>query len=244
MRPHRLVLLMCVVGAVACGSSNASSPTCDNVTPGITKTAETQLRKDALAGETPGATALIHEASRELVALKETHYTHVPSIDENTGQFDYDCSSFLAYALKQSLPLAFAEITAAKPAPKTRDFVQVFMNLPTNDPQFVLVPRGVDLRPGDIVAWLLPPGSQDTGHIVIVAGKPTVSADRADELLVPVVDATSRLHGGADTRGPNGGLGMGTVGLLLDEGGGLIGHRWEGGCGEAKAETTVAVRPR
>ena len=237
------MLLACLVGTVDCGSSKATSPTCENIAPGIAKSAEAQVRQNALTGRTPGATALIREASRELVAVKETHYTHVPAVDESTGQFDYDCSSFLAYALKQSLPLAFAEVTAANPAPKTRDFVQEFTNLPPTDPQFVRVPRGIDLRPGDIVAWLLPPGSQDTGHIVIVAGVPTVSADRADELLVPVVDATSRLHGVADTRGSGGGLGVGTVGLLLDEGGGLIGHRWAGGCGDAKAETTVAVRP-
>ncbi|MEO7096593.1 MAG: hypothetical protein ABI175_25265, partial [Polyangiales bacterium] len=139
---------------------------------------------------------------------------------------------------------ALAEITLAHPAPKTRDFVQVFINLPAMDPQFASVPRGVDVRPGDIIAWLLPAGSEDTGHIVIVAGTPIVSADRADELLVAVVDATSRPHGIADSRGAGGGLGVGTIGLLVDPAGALTGHRWAGGCGEAKGEITVAVRPR
>lgn len=244
MRRLRVLLLAGVLGTIDCGRDNATSYTCENISPGITKAAETGLRKDGLAGRTAGATALVHEASRELIALKGTHYTHVAAVDESTGEFDYDCSGFLAYALQRSLPLAYAEITAANAAPKTRDFVQEFMNLPATGAQFARVQRGMDLRPGDIVAWLLPPGSEDTGHIMIVAGTPTVSADRADELLVPVIDATSRAHGVADTRSGTGGLGVGTVGLLVDADGLLVGHRWAGGCGDLKSETTVAVRPR
>ena len=247
MRGRRTVLLAGLVFTVSvtdCGTNNASSPTCENVTPAITKAAESQLRNDSLTGKTAGATSLVREASRELNAVKETHYTHVAAVDESRGQFDYDCSSFLAYALQRALPRAYDEIVATHPAPKTRDFVDEFTNVPSKGSQFVRVPHGLDLRPGDIVAWLLPPGSDDTGHIAIVAGTPSVSADRGDELLVPVVDSTSRLHGIADTRGAGGGLGLGTIGLLVDDVGNLVGHRWAGGCGDTKAELTVAVRPR
>ena len=237
-------LVIGTVGALGCGSDKATSPTCENVSPAIAKTAEKSLRDNALKGATPGATALIREASRELVLMKETHYTHDAVIDEGAGRFDYDCSTFLAHALQTALPLAYREITASNPAPKTRDFVQTFTNLGAMDSQFVRVAHAVDLQPGDILAWLLPPGSEDTGHIVVVAGTPTVSPDRSDELLLPIVDATSRPHGVADTRGPRGGLGLGTVGLLVDATGALVGHRWAGGCGDAKGETTVGVRPR
>ncbi len=246
MNFRRPLVLALLVTTANCGSdkTSSSSYTCENISPGIARTAATALMTNAVKGSTPGATTLIREAARELRALKSTRYTHAASVDESSGRFDFDCSSFLAYALKQSLPRAIDEILAAHPAPKTRDFVQNFMNLADPDPEFIRVQLGIDLQPGDIVAWLLPPGSQDTGHIVIVAGTPTRSADRADELLVPIVDATSRLHGAADTRGPAGGLGVGTIGLLIDEEGRLIGHRWTGGCGDGKAETTVAVRPR
>jgi hypothetical protein len=105
------------------------------------------------------------------------------------------------------------------------------------------------LRAGDLIAWLIPAGSdsKDTGHVMIVAGQPTRNPQRKDEWLVPVIDAAASGHGHADPRrkaGPNG-VGHGIVGLIVDSSDIPTGFRWSGGESTQVHRTEIRFgRPR
>lgn len=242
----RLVAFTLIATAIGLGCSSADPPTCETVSPALAHQALDALRADGVIGATPGTTALLREVERELRELRATHYAHVTSVDERSGEFDFDCSGFLGYALSRALPATWDAVRARlSDRPVARDFVSFFSSLGPREPEFTRVMQASDIHAGDIVAWLESPGAPDTGHVGIVAAAPTPSPDRPDELLVPIVDSASHTHASADTRaaGENG-LGVGTIGILVDQAGQPTGHRWAGGCGDDKSFPIVVARAR
>ena len=106
--------------------------------------------------------------------------------------------------------------------------------------------HAADLVPGDIVAWVLDPDSNngDSGHVLFVTGPVGVNADRADEVLVPVTDATWHPHGTIDprSRSHTGGIGAGgVIGVLTDSSGAPKGYRWNGGCGPDQSSDVISL---
>jgi len=94
-----------------------------------------------------------------------------------------------------------------------------------------------DLRPGDVLAVKFPPGEDDTGHVMLVAGLPKPRA--ATEPLAPgtrqweveIIDSSKSGHGAGDTRHKpdntyNKGVGRGTLRLYADEQGAIAGYSW------------------
>ncbi len=181
---------------------------------------------------------VLSEALRIMETLHSTSYTHQPQIDEAQGIFELDCSAFATYVLSRSEPRSYAELMAAsseKGRPLAKDFVSFFKNRNSDDPQslWLQIVHIANLKPGDLIAWLIPPGStsKDTGHVMIVREVPTENPQNANEWLVAVVDSAVSGHGSLDPRrtsGPNG-VGSGTIGLIANEKGYPVAFRWAGG---------------
>jgi hypothetical protein len=205
------------------------------------------------AKDTP-ASKLFDEVRRELSVMRETSYEHDTRVDEETGVFHFDCSGFVSYALRLAVPAALEAIPVGpKGRRRAEDFVAYFASLPAN-PQapWILVPRAIDVREGDVIAWLRP-GDVDntnTGHMGVVASPPmpcgggdvATSIGGSSEWLVRVIDSTKSPH--ADdvrTKGESTGLGEGTIGIIVDAAGAPIGYRWKGGVSDKAHATRVVI---
>jgi hypothetical protein len=189
--------------------------------------------------------AIVSEIGRELANKRSATYSHTTYVDEASGVYDYDCSGFIGYALDHAYPAGMAAIRSATiERPLAKHFESFFSSLSSSDPAWAQVPRAIDLRPGDIIAWLEPADvqSNNTGHVMFVYGAPYASSTR-NEIIVPVADATSSPHGGTDARTAAGetGLGTGAIGLVVDGAGAPTGYYWNGGSSPTSHATAIAL---
>lgn len=198
---------------------------------------------------TTNADAIVAEIARELAAVKSTTYVHTTFVDEAKGIFNYDCSGFVSYALHRAYPTGFEALRTALGAdmhPKAAQYESFFEKIAPGASKsgWMRVARVPELRKGDIVAWVQPPENPNgnTGHVMFVDGAPTKSK-RADEWIVPIVDATSSPHGPSDSRTPSDGegLGKGSVGLIVDSAGAPTGYYWSGGYSSTGYSTPISL---
>ena len=192
-----------------------------------------------------GSSALIGEARRELGAMRTTDYQHETDVDEGAGQFYYDCSGFVDYALAKADPAALHGVPSTgsgEHGPLATDYEH---HLSQGGAGWQKVAGVSELQPGDVVAWLATASSttKDTGHVFVVAQRPTRNPKRADEWLVKIIDSTVAGHA-SDSR-PQGtkGLGTGTVGLEVDPSGQPMGFYWKGGVSQPKRTEVALGRP-
>jgi hypothetical protein len=226
--------------------TDAGSPTTDSGAP------ETETETGPVdSGSEPKPTLgkLAEEAARELSVMKSSAYEHTTFVDEATGTFNYDCSGFVGYALNRVLPsqLSAVKTFSGVARPLAKHYETFFASITTTKSGWTRVMRAADLQPGDVVAWLKPADlvSTNTGHVMIVRLKPTLSTKRADEWIVPITDSSASFHGSTDTRSPSGeGLGSGPIGIIVDTKGAPIRYRWTGGVSTKEYTTAIAfARP-
>jgi len=220
-----------VLGAAGSGRPPPAPETDDGVD--VTEGNEGEDPGAAAAFEGPEvvrpASGLPAEAQRILAAARETTYSHKTSIDEDEGRFDVDCSGFLGYLLRRVAPGARKELVAATvKRPLAKHFVGFIEGLPDGGTgHWRRVGRALDLRPGDVVAWLRAPDSRskDTGHVMLVAGTPVGHGARVE---IPIFDSTALKHGRGDRRaaGSRTGVGEGTIVLHVDGSGRPVAFRW------------------
>ena len=177
--------------------------------------------------------------------MRQSRYQHPTDVREATGEFYFDCSGFLDYALQRSVPSALQALPVSKERPLAEDVVHHLQQVAaagTPGP-WHSVGAVPELRAGDVVTWLTPEDSDslNTGHVMIVLDTPTRSSRSADEWLVKVADSTSSPHA-ADSRtdGQNG-LGTGTIGVVTDGSGHPVAYYWRGGVSTALKHTTIAL---
>lgn len=207
---------------------------------------------DAPAAETgsepvkPVLGRLADEAAREMAVMKISTYDHTTFIDEASGTFKFDCSGFVGYALTRVLPTHFAAVKTfgGVTRPLAKHYEQFFASIApkTVKSGWSRVSRAIDLKPGDVIAWLKPADlvSENTGHVMIVRGQPTVNPKRADEIIIPVTDSTASFHGPTDTRSPSGdGLGNGPIGVIVDSAGAPLRYRWTGAYSTKEYSTAI-----
>lgn len=194
--------------------------------------------------------ALLAEVRRQLANMRSTRYRHRTAVCEATGDYRYDCSGFVDYALYEVAREALLALpTSTKTRPLARDFVRHLRRVaeglpgPWTDPGSVAA-----LRPGDVIAWLTPAGSatHNTGHVVVVLDPPRPDPERSGEWLVRIVDATSSPHAddsrADDSRAPDGtGLGAGTMGFVAGDRGRPVAYRWRGGVSPEAKHTVIAL---
>ena len=201
--------------------------------------------------QTAGGELLLAEARRQMGNMRVSNYQHRTAVREDAGSYAYDCSGFLTYSLGRAMPQAVAALPVSTSSrPIAKDVYAHITQSPAAEGGLVpgmggwlRVERVADLMPGDVVAWLTPPGVQksDSGHVMIVAAIPhaTVRDDR--EFAVRVVDSTASPH--ADDTRPRGstGLGSGVIGLIVDAQGRPVAYRWRAEVSPKAWATSIAL---
>ena len=243
--------LMLGVPALAACSSSGVPPTAASSAPPAASTSVTSpaSASPSAGGQSSAADALLGEADRELAAMKTTNYQHATHVDEGTGQFFYDCSGLLDYALGRVLPADAKTLPTSTSVRPLAGDIEQYLHRGLSGPidGWDAISHVDQLQPGDVVAWLATEDSTtgDTGHVMIVHAAPTRSPDRADEWLVRVVDSTLSPHASDSRRDGVTGLGTGTIGLTTDDGGAPTAFYWKGGVSKHAKPTEIALgRPR
>ena len=196
----------------------------------------------------PGSATLAEEVQRELKAMRVTRYQHTTSVDESSGSYFYDCSGLLDYAVGRVRPADLKPIPHTGARPLAGD-IEGYLHRGLTGPieGWQALARVDALGPGDVVAWQATEDSKtgDTGHVMVVLEAPTQNSGRAAEWLVWVADSTLSPHA-LDSRHPGTtGLGTGTIGLRVDEGGAPTAFYWRGGVSAQAKPTQIALgRPR
>jgi len=192
------------------------------------------------------ALRLLQEGQREFKAMRRSHYEHATSVDEAAGRFDFDCSGFLGYALGRVDADALKRLpvtSKTKKRPLAQDFFAFFEQLHgAGVGPWKPVKHARNLKPGDMVAWLKAPDSDshNTGHVMLVRAHAYPNPERADEILVPILDSTMSPHADdSRTRGENG-LGSGLIGILVDAEGQPVSYHWKGGQSNRAIGTRIA----
>ena len=198
-------------------------------------------------GAAAGRLGLLTEVTGELAAMRETRYQHTTDVHPELGQFFYDCSGLLDYALSRSRPddLRALPISTSE-RPLARDFVSQLQQAAAGASSGLWRPVGTvaALLPGDVIAWLATPDSRtrDTGHVMVVLEAPVPNPVRADEWLVKVADSTVSPHAqDSRTLSDEEGLGTGTVGLHVDSSGRATGFYWRGGQSQTLKLTEITL---
>ncbi len=180
--------------------------------------------------------------------MRVTRYQHPTSVDESSGSYFYDCSGLLDYAVGRVRPADLKPIPHTGVRPLAGD-IEGYLHRGLTGPieGWQALARVDALGPGDVVAWQATEDSKtgDTGHVMVVLEAPTQNSGRAAEWLVRVADSTLSPHA-LDSRHPGTtGLGTGTIGLLVGEGGAPTAFYWRGGVSPQAKPTQIALgRPR
>lgn len=181
------------------------------------------------------------DAERQLAARKSSSYAHDTKVDEASGRFDYDCSGFVNYTLKESAPAAFGDVAAVRARPNAKAYHDLFAAKPAG--HWRAVDHGAEIQRGDVIAWLEPADtdSTNTGHVVIAVAAPVIDAAKKT-LTVDVIDSARSGHGTTDTR-PKGesGLGRGPIVLELDAEGRPRAFRWSPEKNSQPHEVSIAI---
>ncbi|QLL08771.1 hypothetical protein [Mycobacterium vicinigordonae] len=134
-----------------------------------------------VAAPESGAAALASEVQRELNSMRVTRYQHTTAVEESSGQFFYDCSGLVDYALERATPADLQPIPHQKARPLAAD-IESYLQRGLGGPIQGWQPLSrVDaLRAGDVVAWLATEDSTtgDTGHVMVVLAAPAQNSAR------------------------------------------------------------------
>lgn len=186
-------------------------------------------------------TSIADDAERQLAARKSSSYAHDTKVDEASGRFDYDCSGFVNYTLKEVAPAAFTDVAAVRARPNAKAYHDFFQGKPTT--HWRAVDKATEIQRGDLIAWLEPTDTDSTnsGHVVIAVAAPVVNAAK-HEVSVEVIDSAKSGHGTTDTR-PKGesGLGKGPIILELDAENRPRGFRWSPEKNSQLHEVSIAI---
>lgn len=194
-----------------------------------------------------GRLALLAEVRFELATMRTTQYQHDTDVDVSIGQFFYDCSGLVDYALGVARRSAVEALPISRPdagRPLAEDY-EHYLRLADGgigDGAWEPVIKVAALLPGDVIAWLVTPDSEsrDTGHVLVVLERPRPNPRHPGEWLIQIADSTTMPHAD-DSRVGYDGLGTGLIGLDVDDFGRPSGFFWRGGETESPTPTKVAL---
>ncbi|WP_018680725.1 hypothetical protein [Actinokineospora enzanensis] len=196
---------------------------------------------------TQGSAAVWAEIQHELSTYQKSDYQHTTSLDRTAGTYIVDCSGWGNVLLRIASCNAYGDLVQSANAARKTDF-STSCQLPTGTVEhgpyavdwasmlakltpgqtsghWTRVAHVPDLVPGDVVTYALGPGAQDTGHVMFVAGTPTVDPQDPTQWRVPIADSTASEHGPDDSRAGNSrnvdgkGIGSAALELIVDGGG-------------------------
>jgi hypothetical protein len=146
-----------------------------------------------------------------------------------------DCSGFLTALLEQAY--GFNKDYFMKWLNTGRPLATTYHDAILNQQGFRQIQYLVDVQPGDVIAIKYPPGSENTGHILLVAERPRQrkasqpEIEGTDQWEVTVIDSSQSGHGKTDTRrrddGAFGaGVGQGICRLYANRKSQITGYTW------------------
>lgn len=149
-----------------------------------------------------------------------------------------DCSEFLNLLLEHTYGAGPEQLQAwtGHRRPTARHWYEAAAGARLPD-AFEIIPKVSEARPGDVIFIKFPPENPDTGHVVLLPGRPERRAASApteagtDQWEVLIIDSSKSGHGLQDTRRrPDGtvgeGVGEGTLRLYSGGDGKLAGYAW------------------
>ena len=174
------------------------------------------------------------------ITPENTSYRHKSQIRWTSASGDLevhtDCSGLLNNLLDKagSPSLERLRQMSIKRRPHAEDYYELIMR----QDGFKRISRLQDVQPGDIIAIRYPPGSGDTGHVMLIDASPILRnrdtaplIDRTRQWEVIVIDSSKSPHGTSDTRylasgKKYDGVGRGIVRIYADEAGVPTGYSW------------------
>lgn len=146
-----------------------------------------------------------------------------------------DCSGFINALLERAYGLTSDEFEQW--LGKRRPFAITYYTAIVNEQSFKRIELVKDVQPGDIIAIKYPDGSENTGHIMVVAETPRERKPSKPEIEgttqweIDVIDSSESGHGKTDTRrrsdGSFGsGVGEGVFRVYTDSKGQMVGYTW------------------
>lgn len=166
---------------------------------------------------------ILAEAERIVAELETSEYNYTTIINTLQEKYFVDCSSFLSHVLGMSVYpwyekiFAYAVMTrypSSKNNPPiqralAKDYANFFINYNANLDLFKgweVIEYLEDLQAGDVIAIKYEDGATNTGHVLILAGKPmerspysgtggTDTPAGFNEWLVRIIDSSSSPHG-------------------------------------------------
>ncbi|HEY0577507.1 MAG TPA: hypothetical protein VGD73_25675 [Pseudonocardia sp.] len=238
------VLVLLTIGTTAGrGRIPATKPLATAVVPAASDTTLVPAAADTASA---GRLALLTEVRRELATMRDSNYQHKTDVDTGEGEFNFDCSGFIGYALAHSRPAALKALpVTTSTRPLAKDFERHFRAVAAGSAEGPWRPVGTvsELRPGAVIAWLKPADvkSRNTGHVVVALDKPVRNPARADEWLVKVADSTASRHAQDSRDADTDGLGTGTIGLSVNGAGHPVGYYWRGAVSTVLKHTEISM---
>lgn len=164
--------------------------------------------------------------------LKRTEYSHQRQVDALLGRYHFDCSGMVDWILQHSAPSAAQSVREEGAArPLAANFHGAIATSPTKDTRrgWLRIERVQDARPGDVIAWLRhsEQQSRSTGHVAILVHSPVRLPGYDNAYLLRIADSTSVRHANDTRQGlEDGGFGLGTIVVVVDERGHPVGYGW------------------
>jgi hypothetical protein len=198
-----------------------------------------------LAAQTTPTPKHLADARRLLQDLKpaDTSYRHKDTVVKWRGEngatqceCHTDCSGFLDSLIHHSYP-QFKADDFKKWFGVKRPLAHHYYNTIVANKGFTSIRTIAAVHPGDIIAIKYPPGNANTGHTLLINGRPTprkASApliDGTQQWELPIIDASTSGHGKSDTRRQadgtfRGGMGAGIFRIYTSSDGALRGYSW------------------
>jgi len=155
------------------------------------------------------------------------------------GATDYeshtDCSGFLNALFERAY--GFDKAYFQRWLGKGRPYAITYHDAIASRRGFARVDRIAEVRPGDIIAIQYPDGSENTGHIMLVAERPAPRPSSkpliagTEQWEVTIIDSSSSGHGKTDTRRKDdgsfsSGVGEGVFRMYSGRDGRIAGYSW------------------
>ncbi len=204
----------------------------------VAPTAFAQQFSEPRAGSVPKHLAVAQSLVQHL-NLQDTDYEHGAGSVGFEGPFfsHTDCSGFIDHLLTFSYGVSQDDFRNwfGSGRPTARRYHDAIVE----QKGFRLIEHVQDIRPGDLLAVKYLHRTDNTGHVMLAAGRAKQIAAKEPVLpgtiqwAVTIIDSSESGHGPTDTRhhqGPNGkdhdGLGEGVVRVYSDGSGNVVGFAW------------------
>lgn len=188
---------------------------------------------------------LLAKAKGALSNSRASRHQDMSEVDVDAGTYRFNCSGFIGWLLRDSLPIYFTFWPKSGERPYVKDYCETIESLKVNpSPYWEVISSVWDIQPGDLVTWKRPASYGDrypSGHVMIAADK-VYPSHREGEVLLTVIDSTKMPHtDDSRERGGKTGLGYGVVGIGISEDGTPCSYFWRGGLSTNEIKTWVGM---